>query len=275
MVPGGGDLICHQCTDQLEAISRIVWEILRPTDLAEQLDRFIEKVRETGEFNRCVILHERKSKAISHGLVYRYNAQDQGDCAARRTLCGPAVDIEQYLNDLSISNEVDHTFHWRDRIGERNGVAPLAGDVASHMRGGQGIAARVRSGAPDSLEVGTLLQLECANVSEHLALLVNFVSIHLHSTLALKIIEVEPSGPGFNLGEPASSAQIDLSGVRLTRKERDVIKWVIEGKTAWEIGRILCVSERTVKFHLTNVYEKLKVSNRAQAVAKVSRLGLI
>jgi len=46
-------------------------------------------------------------------------------------------------------------------------------------------------------------------------------------------------------------------------------------KTAREISKILCVSERTVKFHLTNVYEKLKVPNRAQAVAKVSRLGLI
>ncbi|WP_257819709.1 helix-turn-helix transcriptional regulator [Burkholderia glumae] len=67
----------------------------------------------------------------------------------------------------------------------------------------------------------------------------------------------------------------DGEGFQFTRKESEVVKWVVEGKTAWEIGRILCMSERTVKFHLTNVYEKLRVTNRAQAVAKVSRLGLI
>jgi LuxR family quorum-sensing system transcriptional regulator CciR len=50
---------------------------------------------------------------------------------------------------------------------------------------------------------------------------------------------------------------------------------VIEGKTSWEIGKILATSERTVKFHLKNVYAKLNVCNRAQAVAVVNRLNLL
>jgi LuxR family quorum-sensing system transcriptional regulator SolR len=269
-------LNCFQSTDHLETLSCIIGEILRPTDLADQLDRFTEKVREVVEFDRCVILHERKSKAISHGLVYRYGAHDnQADCSPGRTSCGPAVDLEEYLNCFAISNPLDHAFQWRDRIGEHGEIGPITSDVASHMRGGQGVAACVRSSASSSEDVGTVLQLECAGVTMHLALLVSFIAMHLHSTLTLKIMEADRPDAAFNFDEPGANPKIELGGVRLTRKERDVIKWVIEGKTAWEIGKIMCVSERTVKFHLTNVYEKLKVSNRAQAVAKVSRLGLI
>ncbi|WP_241016353.1 LuxR C-terminal-related transcriptional regulator [Paraburkholderia sp. Ac-20336] len=260
----------------MKTLSCIISEILRPTDLADQLDRFTEKVREVVEFDRCVILHERKSTAISHGMVYRYGVRtDQADCSPGRTLCGPAVDLEQYLNCFTISNPLDHAFQWQDCRGEFNELGHITDDVASHMRGGEGVAACVRSSVSSAEDVGTVLQLECADVTVHLALLVSFIAMHLHATLAMKIMEVDQSDAGFNLGETVANPSLDLSGIRLTRKERDVIKWVIEGKTAWEIGKILCVSERTVKFHLTNVYEKLKVSNRAQAVAKVSRLGLI
>lgn len=61
----------------------------------------------------------------------------------------------------------------------------------------------------------------------------------------------------------------------LSVRELDVLNWLKEGKTAWEIGMILAISERTVKFHITNCYAKLDVSNRAQAIARAMRLNLI
>ena len=61
----------------------------------------------------------------------------------------------------------------------------------------------------------------------------------------------------------------------LTTREREVLKWACVGKTSWEIGRILCIKERTVKFHLNNTFNKLEVVNRPQAVAKAVDLGLI
>ncbi len=61
----------------------------------------------------------------------------------------------------------------------------------------------------------------------------------------------------------------------LTVRESEVLKWASEGKTVWETGMILSLSEGTVKFHLRNIYRKLDVTNRAQAIAAAAHQGLI
>lgn len=62
---------------------------------------------------------------------------------------------------------------------------------------------------------------------------------------------------------------------KFTKTEREVLEWCKEGKSAWEIGQITSRSERTVKFHLSNIYQKLGCTTRAQAVAKACSFGLI
>jgi|SRR5215470_5433225 len=54
---------------------------------------------------------------------------------------------------------------------------------------------------------------------------------------------------------------------RLTERECEVLAWVSEGKTAWDIGCILSVSQRTVEWHLRKAYKKLGATNRVQALA--------
>lgn len=55
----------------------------------------------------------------------------------------------------------------------------------------------------------------------------------------------------------------------LTDREEEIMRWVAEGKTNWEISVILHVSLNTIKFHLKNVYQKLGgVENRWAAVAQ-------
>lgn len=61
----------------------------------------------------------------------------------------------------------------------------------------------------------------------------------------------------------------------LTLKETECLNWCKEGKTNWEIGEILSISEKTVEFHLSNTIKKLGVSNRITAVVKALQLGLI
>ena len=61
----------------------------------------------------------------------------------------------------------------------------------------------------------------------------------------------------------------------LTPREKEVLLWTAEGKTAWDISQILNISERTVVFHLQNTAEKLNVCNRTHAVARAISLGLI
>ena len=54
---------------------------------------------------------------------------------------------------------------------------------------------------------------------------------------------------------------------QLTQRERDMLEALSEGATNMQIARRLGVSVNTVKFHLKNLYDKLDVRNRAQAVA--------
>jgi LuxR family transcriptional activator of bioluminescence operon len=51
--------------------------------------------------------------------------------------------------------------------------------------------------------------------------------------------------------------------------------WACEGKTTWEISRIVEISERTVIYHLHNSAQKLGASNRQHAVAIAIGKGLI
>jgi LuxR family transcriptional regulator len=61
----------------------------------------------------------------------------------------------------------------------------------------------------------------------------------------------------------------------LSEKEVEILAWAREGKTAWEIASIRHLSEATVKYHLKSIYNKLGVSNRAQAVGEALCQGII
>ncbi|MEM5370914.1 autoinducer binding domain-containing protein [Paraburkholderia azotifigens] len=63
--------------------------------------------------------------------------------------------------------------------------------------------------------------------------------------------------------------------VRLTPREREVLRWTGEGKTACEIGQILNIADRTVNFHINNILLKLAATNKIQAVVKAVTVGLI
>jgi LuxR family quorum-sensing transcriptional regulator LasR len=61
----------------------------------------------------------------------------------------------------------------------------------------------------------------------------------------------------------------------LTARELDCLQWMTAGKTAWEIGRILSISEAGVNFHISNLRTKFNVSKRTDVVLKAIRLGLV
>lgn len=63
--------------------------------------------------------------------------------------------------------------------------------------------------------------------------------------------------------------------IRLTDREIEVLRLILEGKSSKEAAADLCCSKRTVDFHLAKVYQKLEVSNRVQAMRRVAVLGLI
>ena len=67
----------------------------------------------------------------------------------------------------------------------------------------------------------------------------------------------------------------DATAVSLTPRELESLRWTMEGKTAWEVGNILGITERTAVLHLNNATHKLDCVNKHQAVLKALRLKLI
>jgi DNA-binding CsgD family transcriptional regulator len=63
--------------------------------------------------------------------------------------------------------------------------------------------------------------------------------------------------------------------VPLTPRELEALRWTMEGKTAWELGRILGIAEQTAVRHIFNASKKLGCVNKHQAVLKALRLKLI
>ncbi|MFN5048403.1 helix-turn-helix transcriptional regulator [Roseateles sp.] len=70
-------------------------------------------------------------------------------------------------------------------------------------------------------------------------------------------------------------AEQQLEAPRLTPRELECLRWTMEGKTAWEVGGILGISERTAVLHINNAMRKLNCNNKHQAVLKALRFGLI
>lgn len=61
----------------------------------------------------------------------------------------------------------------------------------------------------------------------------------------------------------------------LTPREKEVLLWAANGKSAWETGMILNISEHTVNTHLKNIIKKLEVSTKTAAAVKAIKYGLI
>ena len=72
----------------------------------------------------------------------------------------------------------------------------------------------------------------------------------------------------------ASSPKALESGETLTEREIDVLKLVAQGASNSQIAETLTISINTVKVHLRNILDKLRLDNRTQAAAYALRAGL-
>ncbi|WP_256578203.1 MULTISPECIES: helix-turn-helix transcriptional regulator [unclassified Pseudomonas] len=70
-------------------------------------------------------------------------------------------------------------------------------------------------------------------------------------------------------------AQAKSPPVRLSTRELEIVRLCALGKTAWEIGQILNVAERTVNYHIKNLIVKFNACNKVSAVIAATRAGFI
>jgi DNA-binding CsgD family transcriptional regulator len=63
--------------------------------------------------------------------------------------------------------------------------------------------------------------------------------------------------------------------IQLSPREKDCLTWTALGKSSWDIGTIMRISEHTVNFHIKNAMRKLGTTSRMEAAIKSIRLNLI
>jgi LuxR family transcriptional regulator, regulator of acetate metabolism len=81
----------------------------------------------------------------------------------------------------------------------------------------------------------------------------------------------EPLLPTFERAGSALDDRVVFDGI-LTRRELDVLRLLVAGRTNSAVGAELVLSPGTVKFHVNSILRKLGVANRAEAVARYLRL---
>lgn len=100
---------------------------------------------------------------------------------------------------------------------------------------------------------------------------------------ALRGVEegVPPFSPGLAvrlLAEFARRASPPVSAPaseeRLTERQREVLELIADGLTYREVGERLSLSERTVRFHMTEMIDRLHLQNRSQVLAYAAKLGI-
>jgi len=190
----------------------------------------------------------------------QFSAVDNVTCPAARALQdnpqkGPTDPVMQHCKtshlpivwDRATYERVGKVRHWEEQAmyGFCTGIA-----VAAHLPKGRHLMIGVDRDRP--------LPKDVERITFLVAQLQLFVACALDSSIRVL------------LGEPA-----DDRLPTLTVREMEAMRWTMEGKTAWEVGRILGISEQTAARHLNNATQKLGCSNKMQAIVKALRLQLI
>lgn len=92
--------------------------------------------------------------------------------------------------------------------------------------------------------------------------------------LARQLAEVV-AHPSRSRAKSAAAPRDDAGVVRLTKREREVLRLLAIGRSTEEIGERLCVSPRTVRNHVTNILAKLGLHSRLEAVTHAIRNKLV
>ncbi len=96
------------------------------------------------------------------------------------------------------------------------------------------------------------------------ALLLKLITPHLHFALMRAV------AAGHQFGKSTESGQRPLSA-----RQQEILRWMNQGKTNKEIAQLLSMTEKNVKYHVEQIFTKLEVRSRPQAVSKAMLIGLL
>ena len=172
---------------------------------------------------------------------------------AARRLSPDVVVMDLHMPGL---NGIDAT---RQVVAAQPSVAVL---VLTMLDGDDSVFAAMRAGARGYLLKGA----DRGEIARAVAGVANG-EVVFSAGIASRVLAFFAAGPG------AAAAALDpFPG--LTEREREILDLVARGLTNAEIARRLVVSDKTVRNHVSNVFTKLQVAGRAEAVARARDAGL-
>jgi DNA-binding NarL/FixJ family response regulator len=180
------------------------------------------------------------AEAIRRNVRHASALEVLGWVDGRRTC---AAEMAEASADAVIVDEMSHIEHAVARVAEARESAPAAKVIvlASHM------------------EPAALAELVDAGAHAAIAKTVHAVNI------GVLVREICAGGLYHAFANQAPIEQRAQAHRDLTDRELEILRLVAEGASNGAIARRLWVTEQTVKFHLSNVYRKLGVSNRTEA----------
>ena len=161
--------------------------------------------------------------------------------------------IAEQQPDVVLVDEMQNPYDALKRIRECRLEAPTASILLLSMRMDDVWVAQAIDAGVDA----------CLSKSTHLPTMATVI----RAVADRNIISARP--PSLHEGTLSGPAE------QLSRREFEILRFVADGMTNAQIGRELWVTEQTVKFHLSNVYRKLGVSNRTEASRFAHVNGLV
>jgi DNA-binding CsgD family transcriptional regulator len=231
--------IIHSCID-----------IQNADDVKKTLDQFHDIVPFAGAVVCSVEQSVEANQAHFSGVVNHSYSDEWGEVYFENDF----IEVDPVVN---YSLNTDRSFTWSTAfktLDVRNPKAHEFVSMAGDYHLSDGLAHRVGDN-----ERGTLVSLAINHEdNRYYSQLLDHITPHLHEAL-----------------QRINNVALSTDTPALTAREREVIKWTSEGKSSWEIGVILGISERTVKYHVNNIKSKLNAVNRSHAVAKAFRFHII
>ena len=129
------------------------------------------------------------------------------------------------------------------------------------------------------ISFGTLTSLATALISLVALLVILSMALRLRQTPAIENDQPYPPAPDASTPSTLSAPSLSFEDVRtaiqahreqmlapygLTEREREIVLMILDGQTMGGIAEELFITERTVKFHSKNAYDKIGVHNKKE-----------
>jgi DNA-binding CsgD family transcriptional regulator len=241
-------------------------EFIRDSNRAETVDGLFELYKKAMAdigFDRLIFSlmtnHPHINRSAGHGIMLNYpeywmkyyveKNYESYDPVRRQMFVSSSSFMWKKVTELPVLTQTQVT------LMNEAAEAKLYDGIGVPLRGPQGALAGV--GAASSDGVG---------LDKNIMSYVNLISQQFY-TAYLALEEQAAVADG---GEKKEAEFVFLSD-----REQEILKWCARGKTKWEIGQILNISQHTIDYHIRGAAKKLQTNNITLSVLKALHMGLI